>query len=60
MWIRRFSNNKACKVYSIQKVQLNVFDNYMFFLRNVRYVPKLKQTNLFISMFDDLDNCTKI
>lgn len=37
-----------------------MFDDYVFLLRNVRYVLELKQKSMFISMFNELSYCTRI
>lgn len=37
-----------------------MFDERELLLRNVRYIPKFKQSLSFISMFNDLGYCTRI
>lgn len=47
-------NNKACKVHGIGTIKLKMFDDREFFLRNERYVSKLKRIFFSIRIFDDL------
>lgn len=48
-------NNKAHRFHDTGTVRLKMFDYREYLLHMVSYVPKLN-----VSMFNDLDNCTRV
>lgn len=52
--------NKAYKVYGTGTIRSKVFDYHEFLLHTVKYIPTLKQNLLSISMFDDIEYCTRV